>query len=361
MLVLSFASKRRRNKRNSSVLFYASTKSKRLFSLQQFYKTDIELFRELGYNVLLSNHLIDFFCFWKYDISFIYFYRYGFFAGLISRLFGKKVYYTGGIDNLCQEYTTAKLFLIQKVFFRLCYFVSTKCIVVSDSDMSNIKKHFPLLDTKKMPISYHVVNTKKYNLNSQFERKKIVLTICWMITEENVIRKGVDSAIYLFYELVKRDPEFRMIIIGPIGLGTVYLQSIIAKLNLEGKVEFTDSIDESEKIKYLSSALVYLQLSKYEGFGLAAIEALASGCIVVHTNAGGLKLGIGDHGIISDVESSSSVKIAGDLLAVLMNREEIRLRQQAGFNYIKSKFDYSLRLSSFAEIIGITDAKFIDN
>lgn len=333
------------------VLFYASAKSKRMFSLQRFYKTDIELLKELGYNVVLSIHLVDFLCFWKYDISFIYFYRYGFFAGLISRMFGKKVYYTGGIDNLFKDYTPLKLFLIQKVFFRLCYYVSNNCIIVSDTDMKNINQHFPSFNKNKMPISYHSINTKEYKPNYIVKRDKIVLTIAWMITVENVKRKGVDNSIYVFSELLKKDPEYRMVIIGPKGEGTIYLESIVVELGIAGKVQFTGSINEAEKINYLSRAVIYLQLSNYEGFGLAAIEALASGCIVMHSNIGGLKLGIGDYGIIADIKSSSPSLMAEQLFSVVKNTNEIVLRQQAGFNYIKSKFDDSIRLTSFQKII----------
>ena len=75
---------------SKKVLFYSSVNDKKLFNTQYFYKTDIMLLKKLGYHVKTSNKISDFIYFWKYDIAFIYFYKYGFFAALIARLFLKK-------------------------------------------------------------------------------------------------------------------------------------------------------------------------------------------------------------------------------------------------------------------------------
>ena len=107
---------------SKKVLFYSSVKDKNLFNTQFFYKTDINLLKSLGYNVITSNKISDFLFFWKYDIAFIYFYKYGLFVAIIARLFLKKVFFTGGIDDLEKECATPKRFLLQVLFFRLCYF-----------------------------------------------------------------------------------------------------------------------------------------------------------------------------------------------------------------------------------------------
>lgn len=52
----------------------------------------------------------------------------------------------------------------------------------------------------------------------------------------------------------------------------------------------------------MTKSKYFFQLSKYEGFGLAALEALASGNIIIHSNAGGLKYVVGDNGLIFNKE-----------------------------------------------------------
>ena len=60
------------------ILFYSSVGSLELFKTQKFYQIDIALLGDLGYDVSLSNRILDSLLFWKYDILFSYFYRYSF-------------------------------------------------------------------------------------------------------------------------------------------------------------------------------------------------------------------------------------------------------------------------------------------
>ncbi len=322
-----------------------------MFSIQGFYKVDIEILRKLGYTVRLSNSAWDFFLFWRYDISFLYFYRYSFFAGLISRVFGKKVFFTGGIDYLSKEIASFGRFHIQRFFFLLCYVVSKKCILVSDTDKENIKRYIPLIKGDKLALIPHSIDTTQFGYDEQLPRKKQILTICWMLSVENVKRKGVDTAIYLLSEMLKTDDSYRMIIIGPTGAGTDYLKSIITSLGIEAYITFTGAIAEEEKLKYLKSGLCYFQLSKYEGFGLAAIEALASGCVVMHTNTGGLKQGVGNYGIIVDEKKESYIQMAEKLAKVLSDANGMIARREAGNAYIRSHFDNKVRLAALDKLM----------
>ena len=72
------------------VFFYSSVRTKKMFSIQSYYRNDICILKDLGYNVHLSNSIWDFLCFWKYDIAFLYFYKYSFFAAFFAKLFRKK-------------------------------------------------------------------------------------------------------------------------------------------------------------------------------------------------------------------------------------------------------------------------------
>jgi glycosyltransferase involved in cell wall biosynthesis len=338
---------------SKTVLFYASVKTKKMFSIQGFYRTDIEILKKMGLNVKLSSSWIDFFLFWKYDISFLYFYRYSFFAGLISRFYGKKVYFTGGIDYLSKENSSFFRFTVQRVFFPLCYFVSTNCILVSDTDKENIKRHFPFIKGDKLILVPHSIDSGYYGFDKDVKRKKWVVTISWMLSLENVQRKGVDSALYVFNEMLQMDNSYKMIIIGPTGDGTSYLKSIIETLGISASVTFTGPIPEAEKLMYLKNSLFYLQLSKYEGFGLAAIEALASGCVIMHSNAGGLKQGVGKYGIIANEKIESYRQMAEKLTSVLSDPKDMIVRREAGLTHIQNDFDNGVRFNAFRKLMHI--------
>jgi len=334
--------------RPKRILFYSSVKNKKLFLYTGFYVTDIEILRDLGFIVNTSNKLLDFLMFWNYDIAFIYFYRYGVIGGVLSRLFGKKVYFTGGIDDLDLNYHKSnKRYNIQKLLFYLGYHFSTKCIIVSKADFKNIKIFFK--KTKKLVYLPHVIKTEKYKFDNR-EKQNICLTIVWMGNIENVVRKGVDKSLILFSNFLKFQPDFKFYIIGTKGEGTKYLINLIKKYNIpESKIIFTGSIDEEDKIELLKNSKYYFQLSKYEGFGIAALEALCAGSIVIHSGKGGLKDIIGGYGIIFD--SGNIYKFCQKLNKFEKNYALRKDFTKNGIDYVCQEFTYNVRKNGFQKIL----------
>jgi glycosyltransferase involved in cell wall biosynthesis len=331
-----------------NVLFYSNVASKKQFVLQEYYKTDIHILKSIGFNVKLSNNWYDFLCYWKYDISFIYFYRIGLIPAFISFSFNKKIYITGGIDDLNKETSSKLRFILQYILFYLCNIFTTKNIIVSTSDYSNILKYFPNINTNKISISSHIVkNVNPVDLVN-VEKNKTIVTIAWMGRIENIIRKGVDKTIYTFSELLKLDPDYNLIIIGPLNKKNIYLEGIINKLKLQTKIRFTGGITEIEKNDILIKSLFYLQLSQYEGFGIAPLEALLFGNYVIHSNNGALKFNIGNNGIIiNDINDYKDIasKIFTHYQSNMLNPNII------GSNYVKNNFTFNNRRDDFINII----------
>ncbi len=334
-------------KSGKRVLFYSSVKSKKLFAVQQFYRTDIHILREIGYKVSLSNSIFDFFAFWKYDIAFIYFYRFGAMVALLSKILGKKVIFTGGIDALDKEYATGKKYYIQKLLFKICYYLADKIIIVSNSDKKNIQIVLNELPENKCEMAFHTVK-KELTTFPETSKKKLVTTIAWMADVENIYRKGVNKAIFFFKELIKIDTDFRMIIVGTLGKGSDHILKIIQSENLTDYIKLVGSVDDDTKMKILNESSIYLQLSKYEGFGMAAIEALATGNLVVHTNKGGLADGVGLFGIIcNDVNYELA---AQEAVLTLNNNEALKKVRYSAKKHIDENFRYETRLEKFRTI-----------
>ncbi|RGT58258.1 MULTISPECIES: glycosyltransferase family 4 protein [Bacteroides] len=285
------------------VLFYSSVTSKKLFDTQKFYRIDIDILRDLGYTVILSNKVFDVLSFWKYDFVFAYFYRKAFLVALFARLYGKDTYFTGGIDDLDESYASSKRYLIQKILFNLCYLISKSCIIVSHSDLKNIKKCLCYKTLKKTSFSEHAINTDVFS--NSLSKKDYFLSIGWMGSIENVQRKGIDTAIKLFARIreIPKFEHYKFFIIGKEGDGTSYLQSLIKKLNLNDSVKLIGECPENEKIMYLKQSRYYFQLSKYEGFGLAALEALCANCILIHSGKGGLSNPVYSNQLLFDIDN----------------------------------------------------------
>lgn len=329
------------------VFFYAHVNNLDLFSYTGFYQTDIQILSDLGFEVHTTNSIFDFLKFWKYDVTFIYFYTWGVFPAIISKLFRKKVYFTGGIDNLDQELNCSKLnYNKHKIFFKFCTMLADVNIIVSQSDINNINKTgFVINNLVLVP---HVIDFDKFKYCDE-SKTDIFTTISWMGTDGNVKRKGVDKLIYLFNELSKTNPTYKLIIIGSPGQGSEYLENIVKELNLTNKIVFTGAISESEKIRYLKSSKMYFQLSKYEGFGLAPIEAMAAGNIIVHSGNGGLKYTIGDLGYKLDIEKPND-QLSFEVNEIMTNSSLPKI-VQIGIEHIKNNYSYHIRRDKINQII----------
>lgn len=284
-------------KRN--VLFYSSVKNMELFELQRFYLIDIQLLQCIGHKVIVTNKIYDFFKFWKYDISFLYFYRWSLLPAILSKLFFKKVYFTGGIDELNEVTTSKKDYFRQVLLFKLCYLFSDTCLVVSKSDMFNILKIYNGKHRRKLYLSFHTIDYETFYVNDVLLKNNNFTTIGWMESISNVKRKGIDKSLIIFEKLIKY-PEFsdsKFYIIGKEGEGSDYLRELCQSLEITNKVVFAGSIDENKKLSILKSSKYYFQLSTFEGFGIAAIEALAAKNIVIHSGNGALSDTILNFGI----------------------------------------------------------------
>jgi len=334
--------------RGKRVLFYSSVASRRQFSTQRFYRTDIVLLRDLGYSVSLSKSWVDFLAFWRYDIAFIYFYRFGLIPALLARLTGRIVMFTGGIDYLDRRFAGFKAFFIQSIFFNLCGVLSHANVIVSDADLENCERIRWLFPSRKNQVVKHCIDVESYASAGLAGRSKSLVTIAWMARTENVIRKGVLETIQLFQQMHQRDPEFRLFIIGPTGEGTACVRALIAEQRLENQVVITGAISEAEKIAKLKGAVAYTQLSRYEGFGIAAIEALAAGAIVIHSNAGGLKEAVGKHGLVwSDGESSC----LDELFDLLGAPQRHAAWAAAGLRHVETHYCREVRLERLRSIL----------
>lgn len=330
-----------------TILFYSSVKDKSLFQTQKFYQIDILLLERLGYNIILSNKVADAFKFWKYDILFGYFFRWSLFAAAIARMFGKKVYLTGGIDALDRDFAGEKAYNEQKRLFLWCYKFVTKCIIVSPTDMHHVKE---ILEGNESKLAYseHTIETSAFKEVDMLAKEKMFTTIGWQGVVSD--RKGMDKAIMLF-GMLKEYPEFadyKMYILGRKGAYTPFLQKIIDDRKLTDSVVITGEVSEEEKIDCLKRSKCYFQLSKFEGFGIAALEALVAGNVILHSGKGGLSNPIYDMHVKVNIDEpleKQVSKIRQQLQAV----DESKLADHA--KKVCAYYDNERRMKDFAEIM----------
>ena len=137
--------------------------------------------------------------------------------------------------------------------------------------------------------------------------------------------KRVLDVVQIFNEVQKQIPA-KLLFVGD-GPERQTAEELSRKLNICDKMQFVGKQEQMEDI--LAIGDLFLLTSEYESFGLAALEAMASGVPVVSTNAGGLtEINIqGKTGFMADV---------GDVET--MSRQSIEiLKDDEGLKTFKKK------------------------
>jgi glycogen(starch) synthase len=99
--------------------------------------------------------------------------------------------------------------------------------------------------------------------------------------------KGLDIALEAIATLVDRFPSVRLIIAGD-GPEKQSLESQAARLKLLNRVEFRGWVSPGEAAGLINDSTIVLMPSRYEGFGLVAVEAALMARPVIAARAGGL-------------------------------------------------------------------------
>ena len=91
----------------------------------------------------------------------------------------------------------------------------------------------------------------------------------------------------LLFEVIAHSEE-HLVVAGKLGWLTEPILAKVKELGVEDRVHFTGFVDDEDLPAMISSATVLAMPSKYEGFGLPVLEAMACGTPVVASNASSL-------------------------------------------------------------------------
>lgn len=138
--------------------------------------------------------------------------------------------------------------------------------------------------------------------------------------------KGYDLLVQGFSVMASRNPNARLLLaVGGESMDAqekailLELKTLSAKLGLQDKVEFRGFIADADMADYYRGADIFALSSRYEPFGMTAIEAMACGTPTVVTIHGGLyrALTYGRHALIADPLDSEDFGITMHKLSQL--------------------------------------------
>lgn len=121
--------------------------------------------------------------------------------------------------------------------------------------------------------------------------------------------KRHDNLIRAFAPIASGFPESRLVLIGPDWLGVWPELKLLADgLGLGDRVIFAGYCPEEELLAYLSRAHFFVSASQYEGFGIAAVEAMSTGTVPILNDIDTFRSFVdpGVNGFIADFERAGS-------------------------------------------------------
>lgn len=170
----------------------------------------------------------------------------------------------------------------------------------SDSDNLIARKHLTIpnaVDVDEIDKALAEKTPTIFEKTRRFAGKTIIGTVA-RLSEE----KGLDVLLKAFVIVRKKLPDVHLLIVGD-GTQKDYLQKLAADLGIANSCTWLGRLPWSEAMGYLGLMDIVVVPSRFEGFGLAAIEAMACKKPVVASNVDGLAEIIqdGKNGFIVDV------------------------------------------------------------
>lgn len=111
----------------------------------------------------------------------------------------------------------------------------------------------------------------------------VIGTIC-RLTQQ----KGIDLLIQSFYKFINKNKKDVQLVIAGEGPEKENLLALTSSLSLNDKVKFIGALQREDVRKTLYSLDVFVLASRWEGFGISLIEAMACGVPVIGSNVDGI-------------------------------------------------------------------------
>ena len=156
---------------------------------------------------------------------------------------------------------------------------------------------------------------------AEFRKKHVVDGPLILFVGRITKHKGIQFLIKAAPLILREFPKSRFMIVGEDYGYLRNLRRMVERLCIQGYVIFTGRLSENEIVQAYKSADIFVLPSALEAFGLAVVEAMASGTPVVASNYGGIRCLVQDgvNGLLFDVGEVSD--LASKILALLRDQE----------------------------------------
>ena len=275
---------------------------------------------------------------WKINIIHVHETIAGFFFGTISKIFkiplvsqihtfGSKQPEWPNVGRIILKKTEDVTIRFADVVILLCTEARNDVITRYGCPPEKIEVIFSAVDFER----FASVKTAQ---NSSVKNNELLITFVGRLTESKGLHYLIDAIKYLKTSNSELAP-FKVIIAGD-GPLKKELEDFIRKSELTDQISLLGHITKIESL--LASTDIFVLPSLYEGFPLALLEAMASGCAIIGSNAGGIPDIITNSNTGFIVNRGDSRALAERIKLLLIDKE-LRLKLgKSGREHVRTKF-----------------------
>lgn len=197
-----------------------------------------------------------------------------------------------------------------------------RLIAISNSTKNDLCNYLDI-DEKRISVVYDA-----YDSEMCFPEKNIDVLRKYNIHKPYILyvgaldpRKGIDEIVEAYGKIHEKHKDVLLIIVGK--EESIFVSSLLNIKNskVSENIVFTGYVSDEEKRILYSSAEMFLFPSKYEGFGIPVLEAMACGCPVITTNISSLPEVGGDAAIY--VETCNADMLA-ERIEMLLEKDSLK-------------------------------------
>lgn len=329
---------------NLKVCFFLKTNNPSVVNFVDFYKTDIQILKDIGFEVIVTTSIKNIPT--DVDFYFIWWWTYAIFPVLISKLRKRPTIITGTF-NLAPKHDGKSFFsrpYYEKMIIKKSARLADANIVVSKYEYDKFKEYI----TDKVFYSPHVFSNEKYSEIKFSQRKNYVFTLA-SLEIHSIRRKCILQIIESASILRSKNVEIKFFIAGIGGPHREIVENLIDNLGLKDIIILLGQITEEEKLQRMHECKIYLQPTQYEGFGMAIAEALLCKTPVITSEVGAVPEVT--NGNCYYVNGKKPEKIANAIEHILNDYQKFLNKTLMGRRYVIKNFYYERRLNEIRKII----------
>ncbi len=208
--------------------------------------------------------------------------------------------------------------------------VADICACVSSYSLEGAKK----MGAKKCVLVPNGIDLEKFRLY-EGERNKFEITT----TSTLIPRNGIDLLIEAMPAVLLKFPEAKLKIAGE-GPMEQSLKARIKDLKIEENVEFLGTLRHEAIPELVKKSHVFVRPSRFEGFGVSFIEAMALGTPVITCPVGGIVdfLTNGETGFL--VPSENVAELSNAIIRVFEKPEEMKIITANARKLVEERYDW---------------------